>query len=79
MPRFIQTIDSNGNKIINLPEIDAGNQNSLNVKAEDTISLGSETFKVESPTSILRNSEGTEEGRGIISITAKQSMSASGG
>ena len=79
MPRFIQTIDSNGNKIINLPEIDAGNQNSLNVKAEDTISLGSETFKVESPTSILLNSEGTEEGRGVISITAKQSMSASGG
>ena len=79
MPRFIQTIDSNGNKIINLPEIDAGNQNSLNVKAEDTISLGSETFKVESPTSILLNSEGTGEGRGVISITAKQSMSASGG
>ena len=79
MPRFIQTIDSNGNKIINLPEIDAGNQNSLNIVAEDTISLGSETFKVESPTSILLNSEGTEEGKGIISITAKQSMSASGG
>lgn len=79
MPRFIQTIDSNGNKIINIPEINAGNQNSLNVKAEDTISLGSETFKVESPTSILLNSEGTEEGRGVISITAKQSMSASGG
>ena len=79
MPRFIQTIDSNGNKIINIPEINAGNQNSLNVVAEDTISLGSETFKVESPTSILLNSEGTEEGRGVISITAKQSMSASGG
>ena len=79
MPRFIQTIDSNGNKIINLPEIDAGNQNSLNVKAEDTISLGSETFKVESPTSILLNSEGTEEGKGTISVTAKQSLIASGG
>ena len=78
MPRFIQTIDSNGNKIINLPEIDAGNQNSLNVKAEDTISLGSETFKVESPTSILLNSEGTGEGKGIISVTAKQNLSASG-
>lgn len=79
MPRFIQTIDSNGNKIINIPEIDAGNQNSLNVKAEDTISFGSETFKVESPTSILLNSEGTEEGKGTISVTAKQSLSASGG
>lgn len=79
MPRFIQTIDSNGNKIINIPEIDAGNQNSLNVKAEDTISFGSEIFKVESPTSILLNSEGTEEGKGTISITAKQSMSVSGG
>ena len=79
MPRFIQTIDSNGNKIINLPEIDAGNQNSLNIVAEDTISTGSETFKVESPTSILLNSEGTEEGKGVISVTAKQSMSASGG
>lgn len=79
MPRFIQTIDSNGNKIINLPEIDAGNQNSLNVKAEDTISFGSETFKVESPTSILLNSEGAGDSRGTISITAKQSMSASGG
>ena len=79
MPRFIQTIDSNGNKIINIPEIDAGNQNSLNVKAGDTISFGSEIFKVESPTSILLNSEGTEEGKGTISITAKQSMSASGG
>lgn len=79
MPRFIQTIDSNGNKIINIPEIDAGNQNSLNVKAEDTISFGSETFKVESPTSILLNSEGTEEGKGTISVTAKQSLIASGG
>lgn len=79
MPRFIQTIDSNGNKIINIPEIDAGNQNSLNVKAEDAISFGSETFKVESPTSILLNSEGTEEGKGTISVTAKQSLSASGG
>lgn len=79
MPRFIQTIDSNGNKIINIPEIDAGNQNSLNVKAEDTISFGSEIFKVESPTSILLNSEGTEEGKGTISVTAKQSMSVSGG
>lgn len=79
MPRFIQTIDSNGNKIINIPEIDAGNQNSLNVKAEDTISFGSEIFKVESPTSILLNSEGTEEGKGTISITAKQSMGVSGG
>lgn len=79
MPRFIQTIDSNGNKIINLPEIDAGNQNSLNVKAEDTISFGSETFKVESPTSILLNSEGAGDSGGTISITAKQSVSASGG
>ena len=79
MPRFIQTIDSNGNKIINIPEIDAGNQNSLNVVAEDTINSSSDKFEVNSPTSILLNSEGTEEGRGIISITAKQSMSASGG
>ena len=63
MPRFIQTIDSNGNKIINIPEIDAGNQNSLNIVAKDTISTGSETFKVESPTSILLNSTGTGEGR----------------
>lgn len=78
MPRFIQTIDSNGNKIINLPEIDAGNQNSLNVKAEDTISFGSETFKVESPTSILLNSAGTGEGKGTISVTAKQNLSAAG-
>lgn len=78
MPRFIQTIDSNGNKIINIPEINAGNQNSLNVKAEDTISFGSETFKVESPTSILLNSEGAGDSKGTISITAKQGMSASG-
>ena len=79
MPRFIQTIDSNANKIINIPEINAGNQNSLNVVAEDTINSSSDKFEVNSPTSILLNSEGTEEGRGVISITAKQSMSASGG
>ncbi len=79
MPRFIQTIDSNGNKIINIPEINAGNQNSLNVVAEDTINSSSDKFEVNSPTSILLNSEGTEEGRGTISVTAKQSMSASGG
>ena len=79
MPRFIQTIDSNGNKIINIPEINAGNQNSLNVVAEDTINSSSDKFEVNSPTSILLNSEGTEEDRGVISITAKQSMSASGG
>ena len=78
MPRFIQTIDSNGNKIINIPEIDAGNQNSLNIVAKDTISTGSETFKVESPTSILLNSTGTGEGRGIISVAAKQNLSAAG-
>ncbi len=79
MPRFIQTIDSNGNKIINIPEINAGNQNSLNVVAEDTINSSSDKFEVNSPTSILLSSEGTGNNEGRISINAKQSMSASGG
>lgn len=78
MPRFIQTIDSNGNKIINIPEINAGNQNSLNVVAEDTIISNSDKFEVDATTSILLNSEGTGEGKGIISVTAKQNLSAAG-
>lgn len=78
MPRFIQTIDSNGNKIINIPEINAGNQNSLNVVAEDTINSSSDKFEVDATTSILLNSEGTGEGKGIISVTAKQNLSAAG-
>ena len=79
MPRFIQTIDSNGNKIINIPEIDAGNQNSLNIVAENTINSSSDKFKVDATTSILLDSKGTGEGKGTISVTAKQNMSASGG
>ena len=79
MPRFIQTIDSNGNKIINIPEINAGNQNSLNVVAADTVSSNSDKFKVDTTTSILLDSKGTGAGEGTISVTAKQNMSASGG
>ena len=78
MPRFIQTIDSNGNKIINIPEINAGNQNSLNVVAEDTINSSSDKFEVNSPTSILLSSEGTGNNEGRISINAKQTLSAAG-
>lgn len=78
MPRFIQTIDSNGNKIINIPEINAGNQNSLNVVAEDTISSSSDKFEVNSPTSILLSSEGTGNNEGRISINAKQTLDAAG-
>ena len=78
MPRFIQTIDSNGNKIINIPEIDAGNQNSLNVAAEDTISSSSDKFEVNSPTSILLSAEGTGNNEGRISINAKQTLDAAG-
>lgn len=78
MPRFIQTIDSNGNKIINIPEINAGNQNSLNVVAEDTINSSSDKFEVNSPTSILLSSEGTGNNEGRISINAKQTLDASG-
>ena len=78
MPRFIQTIDSNGNKIINIPEIDAGNQNSLNVVAEDTINSSSDKFEVNSPTSILLSSEGTGNNEGRISINAKQTLDAAG-
>ena len=78
MPRFIQTIDSNGNKIINIPEINAGNQNSLNVAAEDTISSSSDKFEVNSPTSILLSSEGTGNNEGRISINAKQTLDAAG-
>ena len=79
MPRFIQTIDSNGNKIINTPEVNAGNQSSLNIVAEDTVSSISDKFKVDATTSILLDSKGTGEGKGTISVTAKQNMSASGG
>ena len=79
MPRFIQTIDSNGNKIINIPEVNAGNQSSLNIVAEDTVSSSSDKFKVDATTSILLDSKGTGEGKGTISVTAKQNMSASGG
>lgn len=78
MPRFIQTIDSNGNKIINIPEINAGNQNSLNVVAEDTIISNSDKFEVDATTSILLTSNGAGEGKGIISVTAKQNLSAAG-
>ena len=78
MPRFIQTIDSNGNKIINIPEINAGNQNSLNVVAEDTINSSSDKFEVNSPTSILLSSEGTGNNEGRISINAKQTLDAAG-
>ena len=78
MPRFIQTIDSNGNKIINIPEINAGNQNSLNVVAEDTINSSSDKFEVNSPTSILLSSEGTGSNEGRISINAKQTLDAAG-
>ena len=78
MPRFIQTIDSNGNKIINIPEINAGNQNSLNVVAEDTINSSSDKFEVNSPTSILLSSEGTGNNEGRISINAKQALDAAG-
>ena len=78
MPRFIQTIDSNGNKIINIPEVNAGNQSSLNIAAEDTVSSSSDKFKVDTTTSILLNSNGTGEGKGIISVTAKQDLSAAG-
>ena len=79
MPRFIQTIDSNGNKIINIPEVNAGNQSSLNIVAEDTVSSSSDKFKVDATTSILLDSKGTGEGKGTISVTAKQNMSATGG
>lgn len=79
MPRFIQTIDSNGNKIINTPEVNAGNQSSLNIVAEDTVSSNSDKFKVDTTTSILLDSKGAGEGEGTISVTAKQDMSASGG
>ena len=79
MPRFIQTIDSNGNKIINIPEVNAGNQSSLNIAAEDTVSSSSDKFKVDTTTSILLNSNGVGGGEGTISVTAKQNMSASGG
>ena len=78
MPRFIQTIDSNGNKIINIPEINAGNQSSLNIVAGDTVSSSSDKFEADAATSIILSSEGTGEGKGIISVTAKQSVSASG-
>ena len=78
MPRFIQTIDSNGNKIINIPEVNAGNQSSLNIVAEDTVSTNSDKFKVDATTSILLDSKGTGEGEGTISVTAKQNMSAAG-
>ena len=72
MPRFIQTIDSNGNKIINIPEVNAGNQSSLNIVAEDTVSSSSDKFKVDTTTSILLNSNGA------ASINAKQNLSAAG-
>ena len=72
MPRFIQTIDSNGNKIINIPEVNAGNQSSLNIVADDTISSISDKFKVDATTSVLLDSKGT------ASINAKQSLSAAG-
>ena len=72
MPRFIQTIDSNGNKIINTPEVNAGNQSSLNIVAEDTVSSNSDKFKVDATTSVLLDSKGT------ASIKAKQSLSAAG-
>ena len=72
MPRFIQTIDSNGNKIINTPEVNAGNQSSLNIVAEDTVSSNSDKFKVDATTSVLLDSKGT------ASINAKQSLSAAG-
>lgn len=78
MPRFIQTIDSNGNKIINIPEINAGNQNSLNVVAGDTVSSNSDRFEVDTTTSILLNSEGTGNNEGRISINAKQTLDAAG-
>lgn len=78
MPRFIQTIDSNGNKIINIPEINAGNQNSLNVVAEDTIISNSDKFEVDATTSILLSSEGTGNNEGRISINAKQTLDAAG-
>ena len=78
MPRFIQTIDSNGNKIINIPEIDAGNQRSLNIVAEDTIISDSDKFEVDATTSILLNSEGTGNNEGRISINAKQTLDAAG-
>ena len=78
MPRFIQTIDTNGNKIINIPEINAGNQSSLNVVAEDTINSSSDKFEVNSPTSILLSSEGTGNNEGRISINAKQTLDAAG-
>ena len=78
MPRFIQTIDSNGNKIINIPEINAGNQNSLNIKAENAVRSSSDKFEVNSPTSILLTSSGTGSGEGEISISAKQTLRASG-
>ena len=58
MPRFIQTIDSNGNKIINIPEVNAGNQSSLNIVADNAVSSNSDKFEVNSPTSILLSSEG---------------------
>lgn len=72
MPRFIQTIDSNGNKIINIPEVNAGNQSSLNIAAEDTVSSISDKFKVDTTTSILLNSSGA------ASINAKQDLSVAG-
>lgn len=78
MPRFIQTIDSNGNKIINIPEINAGNQNSLSVVAEDTINSSSDKFEINSPTSILLSSEGMGSNEGRISINAKQTLDAAG-
>ena len=78
MPRFIQTIDSNGNKIINIPEIDAGNQNSLNIVAGNTVSSNSDKFEVNSPISILLSSEGAGINEGRISINAKQTLSAAG-
>ena len=78
MPRFIQTIDSNGNKIINIPEVNAGNQSSLNIVAGDTVSSSSDKFEVDTTTSVLLNSEGTREGEGGISINAKRTLEAAG-
>lgn len=72
MSRFIQTIDSNGNKIINIPEINAGNQSSLNIVAGDTVSSSSDKFKADATTSILLDSKGT------VFINAKQNLSVAG-
>lgn len=52
MPKFIQSLDLNGNKIYNIPAVEAGKSQNLLIKAPGSISLESAASSITAETSI---------------------------